>query len=267
MKKRRRRRKRRIRITWRGYVVLAVLLLLLAFGIRVGVVALSRHLEDVGVSQKKDPAAATGAAQTEDGLATPVLVTLSPVTPPVTPSPDVALATTGARLPTAEEEKGAVEGVIRTSNVALRKGADTSYDKIYKYNVGERVLVYARENGFYLIKVLSDERYGFMSVDFVTKFGVLPGEAGATPMPTAIAGTVMGFVNVDELKLRSVPSTENNTPLGLCREFDLLWIYYQTDGFYYVEVASTGQRGYVFAEYVMVRAEIPTGTPGVGAAP
>lgn len=260
MATRRRKRRRRFRITRRGYAVLGILILIpLAFlGLRIAWVYFTMEREDGG---KEGTNATSAMAAPEAAAATPQATAAPVFSPAPTPTSAPALATTGARLPTADEEKGAVQGVVRTSNVAMRKGPGKDFDLVHKYNIGEEVLVYALENGYTFVKVLSDERIGFISSDFVVKFALLPGEADATPVPAALAGTVMGLVNVDELKLRSVPSTHNNTPLGVCKRGDLLWIYMQAESFYYVEVAATGQRGYVFAEYVMPQQPVPTGTP------
>ena len=159
-----------------------------------------------------------------------------------------------------------MECIIRTSNVAMRKGAGKNFDIIRKYDVGERGLLFAEENGYSLVKVLSDERYGFISSDFIVKFGLLPADAAAhTPVPAPVAGTVMGIVNVEELKLRSVPKTDGNTPIGMCKKGELIWVHFITGEFYYADVPSTGQKGYVFAEYVMTEAPAPTGSPVPGA--
>lgn len=202
------------------------------------------------------------------GVTTPDLIAVTPApTLPVSQAPIQSAtkaptyAATGARLPTEEEQQGAVEGVIRTSNVVLRKGAGKSYDVIKKYDVGERVLVFALEDGYYLVRVIDDTRYGFMAAEFITKFGLLPHETSATPVPTAPEGSILGLVNVDEVSLRGVPSTHNNEPISACRRGETVWVWFKTDEFYYVQIAATGQKGYLFAEYIMTQADVPAGTP------
>lgn len=266
MKKRRHKHKRRMRITPRGYVILGALALIVCLVIflliRICIVYFN-------LDEKKKPAvkpagdvpAATAAApEPDDAAVTPGF------TPSPTPTASPALASTGARLPTPEEEAGAVEGIIRTSNIAMRKGAGKDFDIVRKYNVGERLLVYAVENEYSLVRVLSDDRCGFIATEFITKFGLLPDEAAScTPVPAAVDGAIMGLVNVDELSLRSVPAKKGNTPIGVCKNHDLVWVYLQTGEFYYVQCAATGQKGYVFADYVMTQAPAPTGTPVPGA--
>lgn len=240
MKKRKR---RRFHITSNGYLALGLLILLTL--IVVCVCLLARLPK--GASQA---AAQTPAPQTP---------TPEP-TAAQTPSPTPEKAKTGARMPTAEEEQCAVDGVIRTSRVVIRKGPGQAFDIIDKYDVGERVKVYAAEDGYYLVQVLSDQKYGFISAEFVTKFAPLPSE-GATPAPSPKAGAIMGVVNVDEVSLRGKPSTKGNEPIGVCKRGMVLWVYFKTDEFYFVEVAETAQLGYVFAEYVMTQADAPAGTP------
>lgn len=266
MKKHKRKRRRRVRITAKGYVLLGILLLVILFVARVCTVCYSRSHPEAS-KPAQNPAAASNAdasapeSDAPDASSAPAVTAAPTPTPTSTPE----LASTGARLPTEAEREGAVEGVIRTSNVAMRKGAGKSYDIVRKYDVGERVLVYAQENEYSLVQVLSDERYGFLATDFITKFGLLPGESGAcTPVPAIPAGVTMGLVNVEEVSLRSVPSTKSNTPLGVCKNGALLFVQFQTGEFYYVEVAETKQRGYVFSEYVMVQAPVPTGSPAPG---
>lgn len=266
MKKYRRKRRRRVRISATGYVLIGVLVLVILFLSRICVVCYSRSHPESEKPAKKPFAASTADASTgengePDAAASPVITPVP--TPAATNTPE--LASTGARLPTDAEREGAVEGIIRTSNVAMRKGAGKTFDIVRKYDVGERVLVYAQENEYSLVQVLSDERYGFLATEFITKFGLLPGEAGAcTPVPAIPSGAIMGLVNVEELSLRSVPSTKGNTPLGVCKSCELLFVQFQTGEFYYVEVAGTKQRGYVFAEYVMVQSPVPTGSPAPG---
>lgn len=269
MSKRRRKHKRRIRVTPRGYAILGALALvaclLIVLLVRICIVYFDQNKKEK--TDNGTPAAtasATDAASPGDETAQPA------PTPSLSPSPSptaaAALASIGARLPTADEEAGAVAGIIRTSSIAMRKGPGQTFDKVRKYDVGERLLVYAQENEYSLVKVLSDERYGFIATEFITKFGLLPGEVAAcTPVPAVPAGTIMGIVNVEELSLRGTPSTKGNTPISVCKKQELLWVYFQTGEFYYVQAPSTGQKGYVFAEYVMTQAPAPTGTPVPGA--
>ena len=262
MKKRRRKRRRRLHITPRGYIVISIFVLLIVFIVLLSV-ALAAYGKEVRQERKAAetpaPSADAGAAASPDSVVSDTIIAPAAATP--TPTATPALASPGSRLPTEEELAGAVDGVIRTSDVALRKGPGKEYEKIYKYSVGEYVQVYAEENGYTFIQVLSDQRYGFLSSDFVTKFGPLGSDAAATPVPAAPEGAVLGLVNVDELKLRSKPSTKGNEPLQMCKNGELLWVFFQTNDFYYVQCAASGTKGYVFAEYVMVSAPAPTGTP------
>lgn len=259
-----RKRRRRFRVTPHGYVVLsassAVLLIILCVCL---ILALPKSAEGSGDAARP----ASQAVYAHTGVGAPAtgaeaVPTVAPTPMPLpTPTPAPLRAPSGVRLPTAEEEEGAVDGILRTSGVALRKGPGKSFELLQKYDDGERLRVYAEESEYSLVQIVSDGTYGYMATEFILRFGILPGDSAATPVPTALPNAVMGLVNVTELSMRSVPSTKNNTPLGVFTRGTLLWVFYETDDFYYVEAAGSGQRCYVYAQYVMTQADVPRGTP------
>ncbi len=259
---RKRKHKRRIRITPRGYLVLGVFVLFVLLIVLICMLCCGKPAEKTeGGSYAAAPGPEPDAsAQPEE---TPV-PTPTP-SPEATPSPNAAetpgLSSAGVRLPSAEQEAGAVSGLVRASGVALRKGSSKSYGILRKCEDGEALLVYAQENEYTFVKTLADNQFGYIATQYVQKFGLLPGEAGETPRPASRPGGIMGIVNVEEMYLRGAPSKEGNEPLGLCKKDTLVWVYFQTDKWYYVEIASTGECGYLYAQYIMTQSAVPAGTP------
>lgn len=233
-----------MRVTRRGYVVLC------AFAILVMIIVCACLLSCFAKSEADGPDATPEATESAVSAAPTPMPTIAPTATP-------GQAPSGARMPTAEEEESAVDGIVRTSGVVLRNGPGQSFETVQKYDDSERVLIYAQESSYYLVQMLSDGQYGYMAAEFVIKFGLLPAETSATPVPAVPEGRIMGIVNVNEVALRTVPSTKNNTPVGVLTRGALLWVQSETDGFCSVEVAATGEKGYVYAKYIMTQAEVP----------
>ncbi len=214
MTKKKRRRKRRLRLSKQGALILAMFGL--AAALIIGV-CLLRNVPADGAQSPDD-------SDTAAAVGTPAAEATPEATPSPSPTAAPSRAPSGSRLPTDEEAAHAVEGIIRTSNVVLHTGPNKDYGVVKKYDVGEYLLVYAHEADYSLVQIMGDGNYGFLCTEFVTQFGVLPSEVSATPVPTVAPGAVMGIVNVEELRIRSVPSQDGNDPVGLCKRGDLLWV-------------------------------------------
>ena len=67
--------------------------------------------------------------------------------------------------------------------------------------------------------------------------------------------------SASKLALRTVPSTEDNTPIGEVVKGDAVLIYFKTGDFYYIQVVATGVKCYAAAKYIIASTAVPTGTP------
>ena len=181
----------------------------------------------------------------------PVASPTPTVKPDDTPAPDV-------KTPSPSQVKAAVDGKT-TSKLNLRKGPATSYEILGTYSTGTRLKVYALEGEFYFVMVLAENKYGYMSAEYVEKSGLLPGES-ATPIPDAPEGKVNGTVT-STVALRTVPSTENNKPVGQLEPGTAVYILFKTGNFYYVEIVSSGQKYYGYSQYIRADDVVPEGTP------
>lgn len=172
----------------------------------------------------------------------------------VTPSPTPA---SESRFPTTDEIANAIEAKLVRGGVTLRAGPSTN-DKALTTGLGKntRVKVYARENDFYFVQVTSSGLYGFISCKFIEVEGFTP-----VPIPTKVpAGAVGGEVNSKTLTLRNGPGTDYNSIYEYTKG-TLLYVYFQTGEWYYVEVPQSGAKGYMKTSYVTVQAAPPAGTP------
>lgn len=262
-----------VRITPLGYIVLGILLLVII----VGVYFIAWSMKNASDNDKNPSPSPTmsNVTPTLPPIATntpPSTVpdspppTQAPTTPPSTQTPEPTdtpkptVAGGGVAMPSDEQVRNAVDGKLSASGVAFRSAPSTSGKMLGKYTSGTVLKIYAQEGDYYFCQIVKEQKYGYFATKFVTKFGLLPGES-ATPTPELEAGTYAAKVKASKVALRSVPSTENNTPVGECVENEGLLVYFKTGDFYYVKVTTTGQKGYVFAQYVTVDGAPPTGTP------
>ena len=272
MSKRRRRRRHQVRVTPLGYAVLGVLVLIVVIGVYFVAWSLANGSGSNAKAQATDPPASVGQSP-DPAAATPTLPPIDTPTPTPTatpeptptPEPTTEPTTTpgmqnDVKLPTKEQIKTAVDGKLKASGVVLRKGPDTGYDIIGKYVSGTNLKIYAISGEYYFCQIMAEQKYGYMAVKFVERYGLLPGEE-PTPSPEAASGVVSGTVTATKVALRKVPSTEGYTPLGDYPRDTAVWIYFQTDGFYYVEVPATGAKGYMTTQFVMAQSKVPEGTP------
>lgn len=267
----RRRRRRRRRITPLGYVVLSIIILVMLVGIYFIIASFGKSAEskpeERGNATVVTPTPSLPPVQTEAAAtpsmadaagAVPDTATSAPeasptptVKPDDTPEPDI-------KTPSPSQVKAAVDGKLK-ERLNLRQGPGKEYTVIGTYDSGTRLKVYALENGFYFVMVLAENKYGYMSADYVEKSGLLPGE-DATPVPDAPAGKIAGTVT-SKVALRTVPTTEGNNPVGQLEKGTSVYILFKTEKFYYIEIVSSGQKYYAFAQYIRADGAVPEGTP------
>lgn len=271
----RRRRRRGLRITPLGYIVLFLIVAVMLVGVYFIIWSLGSEKRAEGnlgsgaVSVTPTPSL----APTSEVTPTP---SLAPTQPPTT-APDTATtapegsATTTAptatdtplpvvKTPTPSQVQGALDGELMNNGVVLRDGPSGNYTILDKYDSGTKLKIYAAEKDYYFVQVVSDGKYGYMAKKFIQKNGLLAGET-ATPTPNAPDGAVAGVVTASTVALRNVPSTEGNAPFGQIEKGANVYIYYEMDGFYYIEVVATGTKGYAKASFINPEGDVPKATP------
>ncbi len=126
-----------------------------------------------------------------------------------------------------------MDGTLNSSGVYMRAGPGQSYSRVGTYSSGTQLKIYevvygtGGELDYYFVKVVKENLYGYIAAKFVDKAGLLPGES-ATPTPKAIAGTIPGTVSASVVALRTMPTTEGNTPIGEAKKGDSVLIYFKT---------------------------------------
>lgn len=268
-------RRRSVRITPLGYIVLSIIILVMLVGIYFivwsmrntdgseaavtnptnasagltptpSLAPVSDNTQAPVVSSTPQPASTNAAATTAVGTT---------VTPKQDDTPEPAVKT-----PSPAQVQSAVDGTLNASGVVLRQGPAGTYTILGKYSSGTQLKVYEASGDYFFVQVVRENKYGYIATKFVDKAGLLPGE-NATPTPKAIAGTIPGTVSASKLALRSVPSTEDNTPIGEVVKGDSVLIYFKTGDFYYIQVEATGVKCYAAAKYITASTAVPTGTP------
>ena len=273
-RKRRKKRRAKIHVTPLGYFVLGVLACISCIGVYF--ILWSAFAGGPGDAPGEPQPSLVVEAEPQNtflgtvSIATPTLPPVNPspvpaatpvptATPVVTPSPSPGMAN-DVRMPTKEQEAAAVDGELLNSGVALRKGPDSGYEIVDKYTAGTKLKIFDTYQEYYFCQVVSDGCYGYIATKFVSRQDLLPGEA-PTPVPESGAHLVNGVVTGTKVALRAVPTTQGNDPIGTCNRDCKVWIYFQTNGFYYVELVGSGEKGYVHSDYVNVQGTVPQGTP------
>lgn len=263
-------KRRTVRITPLGYIVLAIIILVMVVSIYFIVWSMSNasgeqpqgNLNSNSVSTTTPTpslapvntttlAPATTLAPTTTAPAT----TTSTVTPKQDDTPEPAVKT-----PTAAQVAAAVDGTLNSSGVVLRAGPAPTYSILGKYSSGTQLKVYEASGDYFYVRIVKENLVGYIATKFVSKAGLVPGE-NATPTPKAIAGTIPGTVSASKVALRSIPSTEDNTPIGEVVNGDAVLIFFKTGDFYYIQVVSTGVKCYAAAKFITASTAVPTGTP------
>jgi len=265
-------KRRTVRITPLGYIVLAIIILVMV----VSIYFIVWSMRNAG---KEQPQGNLNSNSVEKNTPTPSLApvsaaTAAPTTPPSDTTPptnapaDTPTATPkqddtpepAVKTPTAAQISSAVDGTLNASGVVLRAGPAQTYSILGKYSSGTQLKVYEASGDYFFVRVVKENLVGYVAAKFVDKAGLLPGE-NATPTPKAIAGTIPGTVSASKLALRSVPSTADNTPIGEVVKGDSVLIFFKTGDFYYIQVVATNVKCYAAAKYITASTTVPTGTP------
>ncbi|MEN6417772.1 MAG: SH3 domain-containing protein [Clostridiaceae bacterium] len=260
-------RRRSVRITPLGYIVLSIIILVMLVSIYFIVWSMrGSKNEDLSASTSPSgytptPSLAPVGAETPAPTAAPTTApaTEPPATSTVTPKQDDT-PEPETKTPSPEQVQTAVDGTLNSSGVALRSGPSPTYTLVAKYSSGTQLKVYEVDGDYFFVKIVKENIYGYIATKFVDKAGLLPGES-ATPTPKAIAGTIPGTVSASVVALRSMPSTEDNTPIGEAKKGDSVLIYFKTGDFYYIQVVATGVQCYAAAKFITPSTTVPTGTP------
>ncbi len=262
-------RRRTVRITPLGYIVLSIIILVMLVGIYFIVWSMSGksgeqpqgNLNSASVQLTPTPPLVPTNAPTQAPTTAPT------AQPSSTPQPTAAMTPKqddtpepAMKTPSASQVSAAVDGTLNASGVALRGGPAKTYALLGTYSSGTQLKVYEASGDYFFVKIVKENKYGYVATKFVDKAGLLPGE-NATPTPKSIAGTIPGTVSAGTLALRSVPSTEDNTPIGEVKKGDSVLIFFKTGDFYYIQVASSGVKCYAAAKYITASTAVPTGTP------
>ena len=262
-------KRRTVRITPLGYIVLGIIILVML----VGIYFIVWSMRDASGEQ---PVGNLNSASVQMTPTPPLVPTNAPTQAPTTaptaqpsntPEPTVAMTPKpddtpepAVKTPSASQVSSAVDGTLNASGVVLRGGAAKTFAILGTYSSGTQLKVYEAVDDYFFVKIVKENKYGYIASKFVDKAGLLPGE-NATPTPKSIAGTIPGTVSASTLALRSVPSTQDNTPIGEVKKGDSVLIYFKTGDFYYSQVSSSGVKCYAAAKYITPSTAVPTGTP------
>jgi len=264
-------KRRTVRITPLGYIVLAIIVLVM-------VVSIYFIVWSMRNTSGEQPQGNLNSNSVQTNTPTPSLApvsaaTAAPTTPPATTAPTIAPTAAATmtpkqddtpepatKTPTAAQIAAAVDGTLNSSGVVLRAGPAKTYSILGTYSSGTQLKVYEASGDYFYVRVVKENLVGYIAAKFVDKAGVVSGE-NATPTPKAIAGTIPGTVSASKLALRSVPSTADNTPIGEVVKGDEVLIFFKTDDFYYIQVVSTGVKCYAAVKYITASTAVPTGTP------
>lgn len=157
---------------------------------------------------------------------------------------------------------------VTSGNVNFRKGPGTSHASMGTLKKGVNLILIALENGWYKVKVGGDE--GYISSKYVTVTEEIPENAppktdgGAVETPELTVPQILGIgETTGSVNFREGPSTSSDK-IGKIKKGQPITLYSLADGWY--EVEYNGTRGYLYAKYVKVVAEV-TETPSEGVTP
>lgn len=156
-----------------------------------------------------------------------------------------------------ENLSGATGKGETTGNVRLRKGSSTDTEAIATLKKGTKLTLYGTQNGWYIVK-LEDGTGGYVSSKYVKvteAYGNVSEEAGSEETETSIGtGTLSTNVN-----FRQGPSTSAKK-LTTISKGSSVTLYSLNDGWY--EAEYKGNRGYLYAKYVVKDATVGTNNVG-----
>ena len=261
-------KRKKLIITREGYLVLAAIGVLLLAIIIIAIVTKGFGACAKEQEAKASPTPAASAyypSPTATPQATPEDEGLSNAqTPPAetpgstvgsTPAPTVPLTDDPNALtePTDEMIAGAVEGKLTKSGVNMRQGPSTDTTLIATgLKSGTKLTVYAEDNEFYFVLVNETKKYGYISKKFVKLLSAL-GVAAGKDQPE---GTVRGTISSSTLALREGTAITSKQ-IEQYHEGQLVYIYYQEGEYYYVMIAGTELKGYLFAQLVKPEGTVP----------
>lgn len=256
--------RKKLRLTPRGIMfIAAIVLIVMACIILISVYSCTGKKEPTDLTATPEATMQPAESATADATA---VVTAEPVvtttdtptdaptnaatgTPAATATPAPTLMPALDMKPTSSQKDNATSGTVNGDDVNLRGGPSTGYVSLGKCNKGDTVTIYGTESGFTFVKT-ADGKLGYISSKYVT----------AAELGDAPSDTVTGKVTASEVALREGPSKESKAN-GNLTEGAVVYIYFKTGDFYYVEVAATGKKYYVFAQYVKADGSVPKGTP------
>ena len=266
------RSRQRVRVTPLGYIVLSIIIVVMIIGIYFIIWSMRDDNDNPNMGSGSVSITPTPSLPPADGgiTPTPSLAPVAPSTPTASPTPNAPETPTptpkqpdtpvpDVQTPSPSQLETAVNGKLTSGGVVLRKGPAGTYDILGKYSSGTRLKVYAQEGDYYYVQVIAENKYGYMAVKFIEKDGLLPGES-ATPTPAAPGGAIAGTARTT-VALRSMPTTEGNSPVGQLQSGDAVYVYFKTGDFYYIEVVSSKLKCYAFADYITPEESVPSGTP------
>ncbi|MCL2670703.1 MAG: SH3 domain-containing protein [Clostridiales bacterium] len=274
--------KKRYRVTTQGYLVLSVLLVIIIAILLIAIFSCAPQdrgdaLETPGPTlptqappdPTQDPYADLEDTPDPYGQGTPGMdipsMTNTPPAPEVTNTPMPTVPSGVMTTPSADMMNKATGGELSKGDVNMRQGPGTEYAVVKKgLKKGTSLTIYTEVNGWYFLKLNSDNTYGYIRKDMVKLNGQLG--AAATPEPEAPPNTVRGTLN-STVVLRSAPTTADDS--NKIKEFyagQVVYIEYKETGsdgkvFYYLTVAGTSYKGYMWATLIKVNGTVPDKTP------
>lgn len=171
------------------------------------------------------------------------------------PAPTVPLSDDPNALtaPTADMIAGAAEGKLIKSGVRMRQGPSTNTTIIATgLKSGTRVTVYAEDGDFYFVLMNDTKKYGYISKQFIKLLTPLGEAPAGNDQPE---GTVRGSVTNTAI-LRDGPVL-TATKLGQYEVGQMVYVFHQEGEYYYVQIAGTDLKGYLFAQFVKPEGTVP----------
>lgn len=265
---RRRRRRYRLRLKPAGYAFFGGVFLLIGLGLFFLIRTIVRGISKDELTTMQAPISSVEPftpsptyvpTPTATPAPTPSLDTPNPETPTDTPakatvSPAKATATPSSsiRNATSEEKKNAKAGYLTGDGVNLRVGPSTDYMSLGKYSKNATLVVYATDGKFDFVRMDKDKKVGFVSKSYV--------KIGETTAATAIkevpSGSIGGSVTASKVALRDAAS-KSGTAIAELHAGDQVFISYKTGDFYYLQVASSGKKGFAYASYISAAQAVP----------
>ena len=265
-------KRKKLVITREGYIFLAavgvLVLALIIFAVATkGFGACSKEKEtttNIPSASEYHPApTATLKPTPEDGDIAEV-ETPAPETPSAgtanSPAPTVPLSDDPNALtePTAEMIAGKADGKLIKSGVRMRQGPSTNTTIIATgLKNGTKLTVYGEygvePDTFYFVMVNETKKYGYISKQFVKLLSPLGETSTGNDQPE---GTVRGTITAPNLILRDGPVL-TATKLEQYYEGKLVYIFSQEGEYYYVQVAGTELKGYLYAQFVKPEGTVP----------